>query len=75
MMHVTRAEPTVPVFMQLAAAVPIAKAIALQHLRQFSSSYSCSWHKPDLTKLDQAGKTVRGKQLWGKSYGERFGEE
>ena len=39
---------------------------------------SCSWHKldtPDLTKLDQAGQTVRGKQLWGKSYGERFGEK
>ena len=39
---------------------------------------SCSRHKldtPDLTKLDQAGKTVRGKQLWGKSYGERFGKE
>ena len=30
---------------------------------------SCSWHKPDLTKLDQAGKTVRGKQLWGNRYG------
>ena len=67
MMRVTRAEPTVPRFMQPAAAVPMTKAIDLQP----SASVQ-------LTLIPAAGtswihrtrpNTRRGKQLGGNSYG------